>query len=332
MARNIVFNKSDSTAEIEIYGDIGESWFGEPNTFESVKNSIQSLGDVSDITIRVASLGGDVSHGLAIHDLIKTLPGNKKAIIDGWTASAGTIVALAADEIEIAENAFFLIHNSWTGTVGNAEAHREQAEMLDKVDARLVKIYKSKTGKTENAIRKQMAKEEWMSPEEAIEFGLVDKKTKASKVAASVDIKAINNSKNLPKTTIKMSETTEKNFASEVMAKLDKWGEELKGLFNKAPEAPQVTPEQIAKAQADFQAKVNEITAEVNALKEANAKVENDLNAKGAENEQLKSEIEKLKVAPANSGKSNESPEGGKAKAEGSALGNYLLNRVKPII
>jgi len=55
---------------IELFGDIGESWFEEGNTMESLNADIKAaIGKPIDLI--VSSLGGSVDHALAMHDLLK---------------------------------------------------------------------------------------------------------------------------------------------------------------------------------------------------------------------------------------------------------------------
>jgi len=186
----IVFNVTEDTTEVNIIGSIGEDWFGEGNTLASVKNEVDAI-TTPHIQVNIDSLGGSVSDGFAIHDLLATHPAKVTAKIIGWTASAGTVIAMGADEVEISENNFFLIHNTWTGVVGNAKELRDTATELDKFDDKLVSIYKGKTGMRKDSLKNLMAQEEWLSAETAKEYGFVDSITKPLKAAASVSNKEL---------------------------------------------------------------------------------------------------------------------------------------------
>lgn len=176
--------KADHT-EIDIFGDIGESWFSEGHTIQSVKNQIKGIK--GNIVVNLSSLGGSVNHGLGIHDILSAHKGHVTVKIIGATASSGTIVAMAGSKIEMSENALFLVHNAWTYTLGNADELRKQAEDLDKFDDRLVHIYTSKTGKSEEEIRSLMKEDRWIDANEALEYGFVDEVYQSLQAAASVD-------------------------------------------------------------------------------------------------------------------------------------------------
>lgn len=184
MIRYNIQAKAD-VAEIDIFGTIGEDWFSEGYTMQQCRADLAGI-TAPEIVLNVSSLGGYVTHALTIHDIIKAHPSHVTARIMGATASAGTIVALAADTVEMSRNALFLVHNAWTMAVGNAEELREQAEHLDKFDDRLVEIYKKRTGRRDNTIRKLMAEERWIDADEAMDFGFIDKAFEPNKAAASM--------------------------------------------------------------------------------------------------------------------------------------------------
>jgi ATP-dependent protease ClpP protease subunit len=200
MANFEIYNEADNELKIDILGEIGQSFFENENTFKAVKAKLQNAKG-KNITLNVSSLGGSAFEGLAIYDLLKSSGANITAKIYGATASAGTIVALGANEVQISENAFFLVHNSWAVTQGNKEDLREQADQLEIIDNRIIEIYKAKTGKSKPEIKKLMAEERWIDANEAKLIGFADKVIKTVKAVALADIEKINNS-GLPKLNI----------------------------------------------------------------------------------------------------------------------------------
>lgn len=196
MKNFVISNKSEAITEIDIIGDIGEDWWtGEGITIDSVLGELRNVA-TPNIQLNINSLGGDVNHALSIHDVIKMHPAKVTAKITGMTASSGTIIAMAADEVEMSENAFFLVHNVWTGIVGNQHDFREKADELEKIDNVLINLYVNKTGKTAEEVHDLMKQEDWITAEEAEEFGFIDNKFEPVAMAASIE--KINSS-NLPK-------------------------------------------------------------------------------------------------------------------------------------
>jgi len=168
----IIKNEADKVT-IELFGEIGESWFEEGNTMETINAELKQAKG-KPINLIVSSLGGSVDHALAMHDLLKMHDAPVTAKIIGATASSGTIVALGAGTVEMSENALFLVHNAWTMAAGNAKEFRQAADELDVWDSRIVSIYQSKTGKRKSQIHTLMEEEKWIDASEAKDFGFID--------------------------------------------------------------------------------------------------------------------------------------------------------------
>jgi len=139
-----------------------------------------------DIQFDISTLGGDLSQAITIYSLIKAHAGKTIANIIGLTASAGTVIAAACDERIISDNALFLIHNGWTSVTGNTFDLQKTASDLMKNDAIMVKIYREVTGMKDEDIKNLMKASDWMTPEEALNYGFVDSITPTNqKIAAS---------------------------------------------------------------------------------------------------------------------------------------------------
>lgn len=175
-----VINEATS-ATVELYGDIGASWFGDGWTYERFSNEVKNL-PVSQLTIKVKSNGGDVFEAFAIHDAIKALPARVTVDIVGASASAATIIAAAGDRVRISENSRYLVHNAQTWSAGNKEALQKDVEMLESIDAQIVNTYIKRTGKSKEQLEALMLQEKWMTAQEALEWGFVDEIIKEKKV------------------------------------------------------------------------------------------------------------------------------------------------------
>ena len=187
---------SGNATEIDIIGSIGEDWFGEGSTLETVKNQFTEI--TNDVTINVSSLGGDLIHALAIHDLFKAHPHRVTTNIIGATASAGTIIAVGGDNIKISENSVFLGHKASQMAWGNADDLRAAADDLEKFDSRIIAIYKKKTGKSKAEIENWLKEDKWITAQEAKDFGLVDEVYKAKKVLNTKELSDLSKIKPLP--------------------------------------------------------------------------------------------------------------------------------------
>lgn len=177
---------STTEAELYIYEDIGAGFFG-GLTSKDVAADLKSIGDVKVINVRINSGGGDVFDGTAIHSLLKAHPAKIIVHIDGLAASIASVIAMAGDEIRIAEAGFLMIHNAAGVVIGGAEDMRAMADVLEKVQGSIVGIYAERTGKDPAELQALMNAETWMTGEEAVKAGFCDEMVANLHIAARVD-------------------------------------------------------------------------------------------------------------------------------------------------
>ena len=180
-----------TSAEVFIYGDIGESWWGESVTAAEFVKEIAAL-DVEQLTVRINSYGGSVSDGLAIYNALKRHKAAVTVSIDGVAVSIASLIAMAGDTVEMAENAMFMVHAPWGYASGNSAIMREYADLLDKYAQAMSNSYASKTGKTADECLTLLTDgaDHWFTAAEALAEGYVDTVTSALAVAASFDREA----------------------------------------------------------------------------------------------------------------------------------------------
>ena len=172
--------------DVYIYDEIGAWGISAKDFAESLK----AAGDVSEITLHINSPGGSVFDGIAIFNTIKNHPATVTAEIEGLAASMASVIPMAADQVNMAENSLMMIHDPMTGAMGNSKDLRKTAELLDKVKTALMTAYTNKTGMPEQDIADLMSEETWLSAQDAKEFGFVDEITGAIEIAAYFDMSA----------------------------------------------------------------------------------------------------------------------------------------------
>jgi ATP-dependent Clp protease, protease subunit len=181
---NIRFvNKGGKVGEIWLYDQVGEGWFGgmSAKTFVAELNK---LGKVDVINLHINSPGGSVFDGVAIYNSLKSHPARIEVDVDGVAASIASLIAMAGADIRMAENALMMVHNPSGVAVGDAEAMRKTADLLDQVKGLIASTYAKRTGKKEADIIEMMATETWMTAAEAQDQGFADTITADQKVAA----------------------------------------------------------------------------------------------------------------------------------------------------
>lgn len=142
------------------------------------------------VHIRINSPGGDVFAAQTICQAIRDTGAKVIAHVDGYAASAATVIATAADEVEISDGGFYMIHNAWTWAMGNANDLTATATLLSKIDSSLAGQYAKKSGMKVEDLRAAMDAETWYTAEEAVAAGLVDRIAPGKKAEASWDMSA----------------------------------------------------------------------------------------------------------------------------------------------
>jgi ATP-dependent protease ClpP protease subunit len=168
--------------EINLFGIIGRTQDGTGVTAQQVKTMLASLDQTQPLVVRIDSDGGSVFDGLSIYEAFNSYPGPKKAIIESTAFSIASYIAMAFDEVEIAENGYVMIHEPASSVDGTAGELAKSAELLTKLDQSMVAAYASKTGMSQDAARLLMHNETFMNAQEALDYGFVDS-INASKVA-----------------------------------------------------------------------------------------------------------------------------------------------------
>ena len=190
MQTKITIRNEAQTCYIDIEGTIGipeERQFGGDKsrvaTYEKFRREVARISEVAAtaVIVNIRSTGGDVNDALLIYEALRSLGARITTRCYGYTASAATVIAQAADEWcrEISSNALYLIHNSECAVEGNAETLASRAELLHKTDVRLAQLYAQRSGRGEEFYAALMAENNgggrWLSAEEAVSAGLADR-------------------------------------------------------------------------------------------------------------------------------------------------------------
>ena len=213
---NIKAEASSKSADVYIFDEIGT--FG--LTAQSFIEEIKSYKD-TPMSLHINCVGGDVFEGMAIYNVLKKRTARTTVYIEGIAASMGSVIALAGDEVIMAENSLFMIHNAWGGAMGEATEIRKTAALLDKISGEIADIYIKKTNLPYNRVKEMMDEETWLSADEAFNLGFIDSISDAIKVAAKYDVSKFKN-------------ITDKEIQNKLSVNLKskKMTEELKNWFN----------------------------------------------------------------------------------------------------
>ena len=141
---------------------------------------LESEDSAEDISIYINSPGGSVHAALAIYDVMQYVKPDIRTIAYGTAASAASLILAAGEpgkrmclpHTKILLHQPHIMGHGITGQVTDIEI---EAEQLIKTKEELHKIYSKLTKQNIKTIRKDLDRDNWLTPEEAKEFGLIDK-------------------------------------------------------------------------------------------------------------------------------------------------------------
>ncbi|MFJ8354100.1 head maturation protease, ClpP-related [Bacillus paramycoides] len=172
LKRDIRFeSKGENEYKLTVYGSIG-GWFSENNA-EAVRRKIQDV-KAEKIHVHINSGGGSAFDGVAICNQLKQHDAEIIVHIDGWAASAASVIAMAGDKIIMPSNTMMMIHQASTFEYGNADLFEKTARDLRKIDSALAASYKKRFVGTDEELKQLLKDETWLTAEEAVALGLAD--------------------------------------------------------------------------------------------------------------------------------------------------------------
>jgi ATP-dependent Clp protease protease subunit len=140
---------------------------------------LETLDSKKPILFVINSPGGSVDSGFAIWDQIKMLTCPVYTLVTGLAASMGSVLSLSASKGKrfATQNSRIMIHQPLIGGVirGQATDLDIQAKEMLKTRQMLVDLYADATKKSVEDVKKALNRDNWMSPKEALDFGLLDK-------------------------------------------------------------------------------------------------------------------------------------------------------------
>ncbi len=131
----------------------------------------------SGIQMYINSPGGQVYAGMAIYDTMRMIPNKISTVAVGVAASFGTVLLAAGSKGQrySLPHATIHMHQPLGGTQGQASDIEIQAKEILRIKDRLNKILAEATGQDEETIIKDTERDYYMSAQEAVDYGLVDK-------------------------------------------------------------------------------------------------------------------------------------------------------------
>lgn len=189
---------SDDRVQLFIYGYIGEDfWADESLTAQAVVNQLKGLSPAV-IDVRINSIGGSVSDGIAIHNELRrhARAGTRINVhVDGVACSIASLIAMAGDVVVMPASATMMLHAPWgyMWVEGNAQDVRNTSEAfanaLEAMGAAMAEAYARKTSHPPEEYLALWASGEdhWYTAAACLEAGLCDEIEDAYVAPAEAD-------------------------------------------------------------------------------------------------------------------------------------------------
>ena len=138
---------------------------------------LESQDPKREITIYINSPGGLVTAGMAIYDTMQYISCDVRTVVMGQACSMGSLLASAGTKGKrlMLPHARHMIHQPLGGASGQATDVEIQARELLRWKDELIAVYERNTGKGRDQLRQDMERDNFMTAEQAVAYGLADK-------------------------------------------------------------------------------------------------------------------------------------------------------------
>lgn len=172
--------------EINMYGEVVQTipvdwWTGKPmdGLYICEKDFLDDLDrykNMSKITVRINSVGGDLYAGLAIANRMKDLDAEIVTIVDALCASAAVAIQQTGSTRKVYKGSQIMIHEPSCYIYGRYDVQglRKVQKQLEAGKKSIIKAYEDRTGRSEEELEKMVTEDSWLTGQEAIDEGFAD--------------------------------------------------------------------------------------------------------------------------------------------------------------
>ena len=153
-----------------------EAWFGDEITPEALHGMLYPDGEEAheDLRILLNSYGGSCNAAVRMFDDLRAYPGNVHIIVSGTAASAATVLATAADRLEMTPGSLWMIHDPSVMAWGNERDLEEAVRLLRACKESILNVYGRRCRKPRDEISAMMRDTTWMDAGQALQDGFID--------------------------------------------------------------------------------------------------------------------------------------------------------------
>lgn len=149
-------------------------FYGMTSTYPKMVQDAIANDEDEEITLNIASNGGDVFAASEIYTMLKSSGKRIVVNVQGLAASAASVISMAGDTVRISPTAHIMIHKASTGIVGDSDDLEHQSAVLNSIDESIALAYEMKTGLKQSELLELMAKETWLNAKTAVDKGFAD--------------------------------------------------------------------------------------------------------------------------------------------------------------
>lgn len=145
------------------------------NELRLMESKLKSLNiDNIPIYLHLTTNGGIIHSAFSIIDCMTSISLPIYTVIEGFVASAGTLISVCGEKRYIGKNAYVLIHELRSGVWGKMSEIEEEMTNIKKIQEHLINIYLEKTKIKRKKLNRILKKDIEWNADEALEFGIVD--------------------------------------------------------------------------------------------------------------------------------------------------------------
>ena len=153
-----------------------EAWFGDEITPEALHGMLYPEGEEAhgDLRIFLNSYGGSCNAAVRMFDDLRAYPDSIHIIVSGTAASAATVLAMAADRLEMTPGSLWMIHDPSVMAWGNERDLEEAVRLLKACKESILNVYGRRCRKARDEIGAMMRDTTWMDAGQALQDGFID--------------------------------------------------------------------------------------------------------------------------------------------------------------
>jgi len=141
---------------------------------EYISRALPAGTPPTPIWLHIQSPGGYLFSGFSAADQLQSIATPIYSIVEGYCASAGTLISTACTKRFILPNAFMMIHQLSSAMWGKYEEFKDEMHLMDMLMEKLTRFYVPRTKMKEDQIKNLLQRDSWFNAEGCIALGLVD--------------------------------------------------------------------------------------------------------------------------------------------------------------